>query len=147
MSYSGVFPCWKNMFKVGTKGPTSIAADMKSIADMESFSVSIDGNIEEWKPFDAEGWTRRLMTGKALTVSASGKRNIGDAGNDFIAGLAFLTGADATVPIEWTFPDGAKLTFSAVINVTALNSGDSTSLGTLEFELQADGKPTYTAGI
>ena len=82
---TGVYPVFKNVFKIDTTGGTGATAEnLVTIADMESFSVSIDGNVEEWKPFDQEGWTRRLVTGKALTVSVSGKRNIGDAGNDYV---------------------------------------------------------------
>lgn len=93
---TGVYPVFKNVFKIDTTGGTGATAEnLVTIADMESFSVSIDGNVEEWKPFDQEGWTRRLVTGKALTVSVSGKRNIGDAGNDYVAGLALKTGADS----------------------------------------------------
>ena len=40
---------------------------------MTSFSVSIDGSVQEWTPMDAEGWMKRMTTGKALTVSLSGK--------------------------------------------------------------------------
>ncbi len=72
---TGVYPVYENQFKIDKTGGTGATAEnLVTIADMESFSVSIDGNVEEWKPFDQEGWTRRLVTGKALTVSVSGKR-------------------------------------------------------------------------
>ena len=71
---SGVYPCYENQFTI----------DGKSIADMESFSVSIDNGVEEWTPFEHEGWIRRLMTSKSMSVSVSGKRNVGDQGNDLI---------------------------------------------------------------
>ena len=52
----------KNQFKIDkTGGDGSTEGNLVTIADMESFSVSIDGNIEEWKPFDQQGWTRRLL--------------------------------------------------------------------------------------
>ena len=92
---TGVYPVYENQFKIDkTGGDGSAESNLVTIADMESFSVSIDGNVEEWKPFDQEGWTRRLVTGKALTVSVSGKRNIGDAGNDYVAGLAHNCSVD-----------------------------------------------------
>ena len=70
---SGVYPCYENQFKI----------DNKTIADMESFSVSIDNGVEEWTPFEGEGWIRRLMTAKSMTISVSGKRNVGDDGNEY----------------------------------------------------------------
>lgn len=141
---TGVYPVFKNVFKIDTTGGTGEASNLKTIADMESFSVSIDGNVEEWKPFDQEGWTRRLVTGKALTVSVSGKRNIGDAGNDYVAGLALKTGADSHTTVVWTFPSGATLTIPCVINVTEWESGDSTAVAPLAFDIMSDGKPEYT---
>lgn len=143
-STTGVYPVFKNVFKIDTTGGTGEASNLKAIADMESFSVSIDGNVEEWKPFDQEGWTRRLVTGKALTVSVSGKRNIGDAGNDYVAGLALKTGADSHSTVVWTFPSGATLTIPCVINVTEWESGDSTAVAPLAFDIMSDGMPTYT---
>lgn len=143
---TGVYPCYENQFKVDIKGGSGEATDLVAIADTESFSVSIDGNVEEWKPFDMSGWTRRLVTGKSLTISVSGKRNVGDKGNDYIASLALKTGAEATTTIEWDFPDGSKLTMKAVVNVTEWGSGDSTAVAPLAFDLMSDGKPTFTPG-
>lgn len=137
---SGVYPCYENQFKIG-----AAANSASAIADMESFSVSFDNGVEEWTPFDTEGWRRRLMTAKSITISVSGKRNIGDAGNDYVAGMFMLNGTDAQAYVEWTFPNGDKVVFAnAVINVTNIGAGASTDVGPLEFEIQSNGKPTYT---
>lgn len=120
---------------------------MANIADCESFSVSFDNGVEEWTPFDSEGWVRRLLTSKGVTITVTAKRNVGDAGNDFIAGLAWKNGRDSEADFNWTFPDGTKVAFAdAVINVTNIGSGDSTAVAPLEFEVQSNGKPTVTTG-
>ena len=140
-SFSGVFPCYENQFKIGATGSQTL----NTIADMESFSVSFDDGVEEWTPFETEGWKRRLKTAKGLSISVSGKRNVGDAGNDFVAGLAFKNGRESEADFEWTFPDGTVVKFvDAVINVTALGSSDSTGVAPLEFEVLSNGKPTVT---
>lgn len=140
-SFSGVYPCYENQFKIGTVG----AQTLNTIADMESFSVGFDDGVEEWTPFDSEGWIRRLKTAKGITISVSGKRNVGDAGNDFVAGLAFKNGRESEADFEWIFPDGTVVKFSnAVVNVTALGSADSTGVAPLEFEVMSNGKPTVT---
>ena len=142
---TGVYPVYENQFKIDKTGGTGAKAEnLVTIAGKESFSVCIDGNVEQGKPFDQEGWTRRLVTGKALTVSVSGKRNIGDAGNDYVAGLALKTGADSHTTVVWTFPSGATLTIPCVINVTEWESGDSTAVAPLAFDIMSDGKPTFT---
>ena len=42
------------------------------------------------------------------------------------------------------FPSGAKLEFDCVLSVTNPGGGDSTNVAGLEFEVQSDGKPTFT---
>lgn len=140
---SGVFPVYENEFKIGTAGRQSISTDMKTIADMISFSVSINGNVEEWTPMTTEGWVRRLMTGKGFSITLSGKRNIGDEGNDYLAGMKFKTGQDANTKMEWTMPDGTVIAFDCVVNITT-DGGESTNVNALEAEILSDGKPTVT---
>lgn len=138
----GVYPSYKNQFQIGAAGSETL----NSIADTVSFSVSFSDGVEEWSPYDHEGWTRRLKTAKSITISVTAKRNVGDAGNDFVAGLAFKNGRESEADFQWTFPDGTKVKFdSAVINITALGAGDSTAVAPLEFEVMSNGKPTITA--
>ena len=141
---SGVYPVYENQFKINKSGRTTGTENMVTIADMESFSVSFDDNVEEWTPMTTEGWVRRLKTGKGITISLNGKRNIGDVGNDYIASLAFKSGQTCNSELEWTFPNGDKVLMPCVINVTSIG-GDSTNVEPLEFECMSDGKPTFTA--
>lgn len=137
---TGVYPCYENQFQINTA--TTDEASMNDIADCETFGVSFDNGVEEWTPFDTEGWVRRLLTAKAVTISVTAKRNVGDAGNDTVAGLAWKNGRDAERDFHWTFPDGTVVKFSgAVINVTNVGAGDSTAVAPLEFEVLSNGKP------
>ena len=144
MAGQGVYPCYENQFKIDCKGGNGEPKDLATIADMESFSVSIDGNVEEWKPYDQLGWTRRLVTGKSITISVSGKRNVGDRGNNYINDIALKMGSEATTTLVWEFPSGATLTMKGVINVTEWGSGESTAVAPLAFDFMSDGKPTFT---
>ena len=140
---SGVYPVYENQFKINTKGRETGESNLVTIADMESFSVSFDDNVEEWTPMTSEGWVRRLKTGKGLTISLNGKRHLGDAGNDYVAGLAFKSGQACNSELQWTFPNGDIVLIPCVINVTSAG-GDSTNVEPLEFECLSDGKPTFT---
>lgn len=138
-AFTGVFPCYEGLFKV------KVDSTYVTIADMETFSISFDNGVEEWTPYDSQGWVRRLMTAKSVTISVAGKRNIGDTGNDFVAGLATKNGRDAEADVQLTLKDGTTIEFSdAVINVTALEFGDSTNVAPLEFDIMSNGKPTVT---
>lgn len=114
------------------------------VKDAESLSVSIDNGIEEWNPMDQKGWVRRIMTSKSLGVSMGGKRNYGDPGNDYVAGLAFKNGQDCNSWFSIIFPNQDQLIIPCVVNTTSLG-GDSTAVDALEWEVQSDGKPTYIA--
>ena len=136
----GVFPSYKNQFHVGH------AAESKNdIAECESFSVSIDNGVETWNSFTQEGWQSALQTAKAITISVSAKRSIGDQGNDFVAGKWLANGQDAYAYFDWTFPDGTVVSWDkAVINVTNINGGDSNNVAPLEFDVVSNGKPKVT---
>lgn len=141
---TGVYPCYKSQFQIET-GKTGETVTMSAIADMESFGVSFDNGIEEWTPFESEGWVRRLATAKAVTISVTGKRNVGDLGNDAVAALISQNGREVEKNFNWTFPDGSKVEFKgAVINVINVGAGDSTGVAPLEFEVMSNGKPTFT---
>jgi hypothetical protein len=139
-----VYPVHNNVFKFGTKGLESVDGDMAMPSDLENFAPSIDGTLDEWYAMDASGWAKSAMTGKKLSFSFKGKRSVGNAGNDYIAGLAWKFGQDVMTKFEWTMVSGAKLSGDVVINVTTPGGGDSTNVDTLEFEAVFYGKPTYT---
>lgn len=137
---SGVFPCYENQFSIGDDKESATG-----IADAESFSVSFDNGVEEWTPFDTEGWVRRLLTAKGITISVTAKRNVGDTGNDYVANKAFVNGRNAEGYFAWNFPDGTIVSWdAAVINVTNIAAGDSTAVAPLEFDIMSNGKPTVT---
>lgn len=141
---AGVYPVFQNQFKIGSKGRTSSDSDMVTISDLENFSPSIDNNIEEWSTMTDEGWKRRMQTGKSFSISFSGKRRVGDAGNDYVAGLLFKTAQDVESKFEWIFPDATVVAFDCIVSTTNVGGGDSTNVGALEFEVMSDGKPTIT---
>ena len=142
---TGVFPVNAIQFRIGRNGAGSQENEMLLVKDMESFSISFDSGVEEWNPIDQQGWARRLMTAKSVTVSVSGKRHYGDAGNDFVAGLAYENGQNTSSVLKVTFPDGGALVMPCVVNVSASDGGDATDVAGLSFECLSDGKPVYTA--
>jgi hypothetical protein len=147
MAHTGVFPVYNLVFKIGTKGRASTATEMVAIADLETFGLSIDGNVEEWTPMTTMGWKRALMTGKGFSFDMKGKRCVGDAGNDYVAETAWKDGLDCSTKGEVAFPDGSKLVFDCVINVTNPGGGDSTNVAPLEFTMAGDGRPTFTPSV
>lgn len=116
------------------------------VRDAESLSISINNGVETWNPMDQNGWERNLTTAKGLSMSLGGKRNYGDPGNDYVAGLAFKNGQDCNTWVSIIFPNLDQLLIPAVISVTSLG-GDSTAINALEWEVKSDGMPTYVEYI
>lgn len=141
---SDVFPVYDILFKIGTKGKESVEADMAEIKDMESFSISIEGNTQKWNAMDQRGWSRALMTGKGATISLKGKRHVGDTGNDYVAGVAFKDGLDCSTKFMVEFPDGSTLNGDCVLDIKSILGGESQDVAPLEFDMIVDGKPTFT---
>lgn len=137
---TGVVPCYLGMIKVG-----STKEDATDISDMDTMSVTFDNGVEEWTPYGEEGWVKRLPTAKSVTVSVSGKRCIGDTGNDFVADKAFKNGQDAMGYFAIVFPDGTTVSWdNAVYSVTSLFMADATNAAPLEFDAMSNGKPVVT---
>lgn len=114
-----------------------------SIADIEEVSLAIENNTETWYSITDGGWQNALLTGKALTGSFSGKRCLGDTGNDYLEGLRYKIGKEAEADFEIGFPDGSKLEFTAVVGLTDV-LGAATDVAPLSGDLTGKGKPTFT---
>src|SRR5690606_1841577 len=141
---SGVFPVFDIQFKIGTEGRNSTDAEMALIKEMETFQIAIDGNVEEWNPMEAEGWVRRLMTGKGFSITLNGKRHVGDPGNDYIAETAWKSGLDCSTKFQAEYPRCATLDFDCILHGTEAEGGNSTGVAALSVDVMSDGKPTYT---
>lgn len=147
--FKGVFPVNEMNFRIDKSSETSRSVnpsddDYVTIADMESASIAVDTGVETWNPLEAKGWQRALATAKAITISMSGKRNIGDPGNDYVASKLLKNGQACNTTYKITFPNGDTLVVPSVIQVKSVAGADSINVAPLEVDLVSDGKPTYT---
>lgn len=137
----GVFPVHAGDFEVNTS--TNETPTWSKVAEIEEVNVEVENNTETWNSFAAGGWQSALVTGKNVKISVKGKRCIGDAGNDLIAGKLLKTGQDAYIGVRITHPDGTTLTWKEMACGVKNNGagGKATDVGALEAELTANGKP------
>lgn len=141
---SGVFPVHAGSFEVDTSTGKETSPVWSKVAELEEVNVEIDNTTETWSSYSEGGWQSALVTGKATKISLKGKRCIGDAGNDLIAGKLLLSGQDAYVKARITHPDGTTLTWEKMACGVKNNGagGKATDVGALEAELIGHGKPT-----
>lgn len=129
--------------KVKTSDESAQTPVYSEIADLEEVNLTIENNTNTWYSIKGGGWQNALLTAKALTGSFSGKRTLGDTGNDYLAGLRFKLGKFAETDWQIEFPDGSKLEFTAVTALTDI-LGSATDVAPLSGDLTGKGKPTFT---
>lgn len=129
--------------KVKVKTATNPTETYSEIADLEEMNLSIENNTETWYSINDGGWQNALLTAKALTGSFSGKRTLGDTGNDYLDGLRYKIGKEAEADWQIEFPDESKLDFTAVTALTDI-LGSATDVAPLSGDLTGKGKPTFT---
>lgn len=127
--------------KTSASGQTAVWSD---IADLEEMNLSIENNVETWYSIADEGWQNALLTAKALSGSFTGKRTLGDTGNDYIEGKRYAIGKAAEADFKIVFPNDATLEFTAVVGLTDV-LGAATNVAPLSGDLTGKGKPTFTA--
>ena len=129
--------------KVKTSAASTQTAVYSEIADLEEVRLSLENNTETWYSIKDGGWQNALLTAKALTGSFSGKRTLGDTGNDYLESLRYNIGKSAEADWQIEFPDGSKLEFTAVTALTDI-LGAATDVAPLSGDLTGKGKPTFT---
>ena len=78
-----VMPVHNIKFKISLEGAEfSGEGHMVEVKDMETISISIDNTVSSWSPLDTQGWAKRFLTSKSITISLSGKRNYDCPGNN-----------------------------------------------------------------
>ena len=140
----GVFPVHAGSFEVDTSETPHTTPVWSKVAELEEVNVEIGNNTETWNSFAEGGWESALVTGKNTKITVKGKRCIGDAGNDLIAGKLLLTGQDAYIKVRLVHPDGSTLIWEKMACGVKNNGsgGKATDVGALEAELVGHGKPT-----
>lgn len=141
---SGVFPVHAGSFEVDTSVAKSGDPTWSKVAELEEVNLEVDNNTETWNSFSAGGWQSALVTGKSAKISVKGKRCIGDAGNDLIAGKLLKTGQDAYIKCRIIHPDGSTLTWEQAACAVKNNGagGKATDVGALEADITCHGAPT-----
>ena len=131
-----------NEFKIATDGLAGTA--YATIAGVENCEISISATVQKWKEMAWHGFTNALKTGLEVSITMSGKRSYGDAGNDYVCGTAFKLNDEAASSMQWTTPAGEVITFPVCIDVKKIAGGAADDVDAFEAEFVMRGVPTIT---
>lgn len=131
--YSGAYPVHANMFKV------KVNNRYIAVKGLETFDVSFDSNIEEWNQHDNEGWVSSARTGMKWSITFSGKRIIGDTGNDFLASSIMK---NILAEIQWIFPDGSALNQRMIVT-TEECGGETVGVDIIKIKMTSTEVPAF----
>jgi len=113
------------------EGIATVETSMNEVNDQQSF-------------YKDNGYATTRKTGGQLIFTISGSRVIGDAAQDFIAGLFGAFGDDAISNIRVTSSDGEVKSGAATFTAIVAGGGDAGSLGSFSCEIHVNGKPSVT---
>ena len=113
------------------EGIANVETSMNEVNDQQSFYAD-------------EGYATTRKTGGQLILTVSGSRVMGDAAQDFIAGLFGAFGDDAITNVRLTSSDGEVKSGPATFTSIVAGGGDAGSLGAFSCEIHVNGKPSIT---
>ena len=132
-------PVWANQVEIDT-GSGSYA---KLCAGIESMTFNPNEQIQQYFFLCGEGFANNETTGAAPELVISGRRVVGDAAQDFIAGKQFALGTDRNSVIKVT-AEGKLITCGCTIaNVTSFG-GNTLDVNSFGCTIRFNGEPTMT---
>ena len=90
-----------------------------------------------------EGFAHNQVTGAAPEIVITGKREVGNEAQDFIAGLQFALGSDRNSSVKIT-SGGKVITFDCTIGAITSFGGQALDQNAFGCTIRFNGKPTVT---
>lgn len=123
--------------------------DYEIIKDMNQCALNINGNVVSWDSYDADGWKKRLATGKDAIFQIQGKYLQGDSTHEKLVGILFdSVDKHNGFKYKLAFPTGSaikEISGDGVINFNGTNlMGEANDVSALAFEFQSNGKLEVT---
>ena len=112
-------------------------------AGIKSMTPSMNEVVVTEQYYCGEGFAHNEVTGMAPQIQVTGDRVVGDAAQDYIAGLQFKLGSERVTSVKLTQGE-STYTFEATITDIVTFGGDSAALKPFNCIIRPNGKPTIT---
>jgi hypothetical protein len=138
---------WVNEIEIGISATTAdppvwtYAPLCKGIEGME---FSENEQNQQFFFLCGEGFASNETTGAAPELTITGRRIVGDAAQDYIAGLQFKLGSERNSSVKIT-AEGKVITCNCTIGAITSFGGQTLDVNAFGCTIRFNGKPTVTA--
>lgn len=137
---------WVNQIEIGTTATTAdppVWTYAKLCKGIEGMEFNENEQNQQFFFLCGEGFAHNEVTGAAPELTITGRRIVGDAAQDYIAGLQFKLGTDRNSSVKIT-AEGKVITCNCTIGAITSFGGQTLDVNTFGCTIRFNGKPTVT---
>ena len=136
-------PVWANSVEIGTSESSGTWSYSKLCEGIESMTFNSNEQNQQFFFLCGEGFAHNEVTGGAPELQISGRRIVGNAAQDYIAGKQFALGSDRNSSIKIT-AEGKVITCDCSIGDVVTFGGSTLDVNTFSCTIRFNGEPTVT---
>jgi hypothetical protein len=137
---------WVNQIEIGTSVTTAdppVYTYSKLCKGIEGMEFAENEQNQQFFFLCGEGFANNETTGAAPELTITGRRIVGDAAQDYIAGLQFKLGSDRRTSVKIT-AEGKVITCDCTIGAITSFGGQTLDVNAFGCTIRFNGKPTVT---
>ena len=136
-------PNWANTIEIGTSESGGTWTYAKLCKGIESMEFNENEQNQQYFFLCGEGFAHNETTGSAPELVITGRRIVGDAAQDYIAGKQFKLGTERNSSIKIT-AEGQVITCDCTIGGITSFGGSTLDVNAFGCTVRLNGKPTIT---
>lgn len=136
-------PVWANSIEIGTSESSGTWTYSPLCEGIESMTFNSNEQNQQYFFLCGEGFAHNETTGAAPELQISGRRIVGNAAQDYIAGKQFALGTDRNSSIKIT-AEGKVITCACSIGDVVSFGGSTLDVNTFSCTIRFNGEPTVT---
>jgi hypothetical protein len=137
---------WVNQIEIGTSATTAdppVYTYSKLCKGIEGMEFAENEQNQQFFFLCGEGFANNETTGAAPELTITGRRIVGDAAQDYIAGLQFKLGSDRRTSVKIT-AEGKVITCDCTVGAITSFGGQTLDVNAFGCTIRFNGKPTVT---
>ena len=134
---------WVNQIEIGTSESGGTWSYSKLCKGIESMEFNENEQNQQYFFLCGEGFAHNETTGSAPELVIAGRRIVGDAAQDYIAGKQFALGTARNSSVKIT-AEGKIITCDCTIGAITSFGGNTLDVNAFGCTIRFNGKPTVT---